>query len=251
MGTGADWLRIAKLWANHFFCLMPDLPGHGHNTHRSISQPLDFDLVVEELKLFLKQLELDQVSLVGYSLGGRIALYAATQFPEKIAALVLESCTAGIGDEQTRRERAEADDKRAETLLTQGIESFVEQWYEMDLFSTLKRQPLLLTEIKEKRKKNDPSWVAKILKELSPGRQPPLWEKLGSLPMPVMLMAGGLDAKYADLAARMGREIPEGIVKIIPEVGHNIHLENPEQFSEVVTVFLQDSLKPNSNQSLL
>jgi pimeloyl-ACP methyl ester carboxylesterase len=69
--------------------------------------------------------------------------------------------------------------------------------------------------------------------------------------MPVMLMAGGLDAKYADLAARMGREIPEGIVKIIPEVGHNIHLENPEQFSEVVTVFLQDSLKPNSNQSLL
>jgi 2-succinyl-6-hydroxy-2,4-cyclohexadiene-1-carboxylate synthase len=250
MGAGADWLPMAKLWANHFFCLMPDLPGHGHNTHRSIAQPLDFDVVVAELKLFLKQLELDQVSLVGYSLGGRIALYAATQFPEKIRALVLESCTAGIGDEQARRERAEADDKQAETLLAQGIENFVEQWYELDLFSTLKRHPRLLAEIKAKRKKNDPAWVAKILKELSPGRQPSLWEKLGSLPMPVMLVAGGLDAKYAELAARVGSQIPEATVEIIPEVGHNVHLENPGQFSEVVTVFLH-SLKPNSNQGLL
>ena len=242
MGAGADWLPIAELCVNHFFCLMPDLPGHGHNTQLPFSQPLDFDGVVEGLQVFLQYLQLDRIGLVGYSLGGRIALYAATKFPEKIGALVLESCQAGIADEQMRRDRAEADDRRAETLLAQGMESFVEHWYELDLFYTLKSQPRLLTEIKEKRKKNDPRWVAKIIQELSPGRQPPLWEKLGALPMPVMLIAGGLDSKYAELAATMGRQMPEAVVEIIPGVGHNVHLENPGQFGKVVTGFLQEKL---------
>jgi 2-succinyl-6-hydroxy-2,4-cyclohexadiene-1-carboxylate synthase len=242
MGAGADWLQIAEVWANQFFCIMPDLPGHGNYTHLPISQPLDFDFVVKDLELFLKQLKLDRVSLVGYSLGGRIALYAAMKFPEKISALVLESCHAGLADEQTRRDRAEADDKRAETLLVQGIETFVDQWYELDLFGTLKSQPPLLAEIKEKRKKNDPGWMAKIIKELSPGRQPPLWEKLGSLPLPVLLIAGGLDSKYTELAIRMGRQLPNAMVEIIPNVGHNVHLENPGRFGEVVTVFLQEKL---------
>lgn len=242
MGAGADWLPIAEACANHFFCLMPDLPGHGHNTHLPISQPLDFDVVVNGLNVFLEQLKLDRVSLVGYSLGGRVALYAALKFPQKIRALVLESCHAGIVDERARQDRAEADDTQAETLLTYGLETFVERWYEMDLFRTLQSQPQLLTEIKENRKKNDPAWVAKIIKELSPGRQPPLWEKLGSLPMPVLLIAGGLDSKYADLAARMSRQVTEAIVEIIPEVGHNVHLENPGQFAEIVSVFLQKKL---------
>jgi 2-succinyl-6-hydroxy-2,4-cyclohexadiene-1-carboxylate synthase len=239
MGAGADWLQIAEVWAHHFFCLMPDLPGHGHNTHLPISQPLDFDVVVQDLQIFLEQLNLDRVSLVGYSLGGRIALYAALKFPQKIRALVLESCHAGITDEQTRRDRAEVDDQQAEALLAQGMETFVEQWYELDLFSTLKSHPRLLMEIKAQRKKNDPRWVAKIIKELSPGRQPPLWEKLGLLPMPVLLIAGGLDSKYAELVVKMGKQMPEATVEIIPEVGHNVHLENPAQFAEVVTVFLQ------------
>jgi 2-succinyl-6-hydroxy-2,4-cyclohexadiene-1-carboxylate synthase len=232
---------MAERWANHFFCLMPDLPGHGHNTRLPLAQPLGFERVVAGLKRLLQHLKLEQVNLVGYSLGGRIALYAALKFPEKIRALVLESSSAGLADEQARRERAEGDDQRAETLLAQGLETFVEQWYELDLFWTLKRHPQLLTKIKAHRKKNDPRWIAKILKELSPGRQPPLWEKLGALPMPVMLIAGGLDSKYTELATRMGRQIPGAVVEIIPEAGHNVHLEQPERFSEVITAFLQEN----------
>lgn len=240
MGAGADWLPIAENYANRSFCLMPDLPGHGRNIHLPLAQPLDFESVANELNLFLEHLNLNRVSLVGYSLGGRIALYAALKLPQKIRALVLESCHAGIVDEQARRERAEADDRQAETVLTHGLETFVERWYEMDLFRTLQSQPRLLAEIKEKRKKNDPRWVAKIIAALSPGQQPPLWAKLGALPMPVLLIAGELDSKYTELAAKMSQQIPDARLEIIPGVGHNVHLENPKQFGKVVSVFLQE-----------
>lgn len=242
MGAGTDWLPLAELWAGQFFCLMPDLPGHGRNTQLPLARPLNFDKIAQGLQTFLQHLHLDRVSLVGYSLGGRIALYAATKFSQKIKALVLESCQAGITGEPIRRDRAAADARQAGFLLTQGMETFVEQWYDLDLFGTLKHRPQLLVEIKEKRKKNDPRWMAKIIKELSPGRQPPLWNKLGSLPMPVMLVAGELDEKYAELMVRMGSQIPEATVEIFPEVGHNVHLEHPERFSEVVQTFLRQKL---------
>jgi 2-succinyl-6-hydroxy-2,4-cyclohexadiene-1-carboxylate synthase len=157
MGAGIDWFQVAELWPERFFCVMPDLPGHGHNTRFPLSRPLSFDVVVADLELFLEQIELDQVGLIGYSMGGRIALYAALKFPEKIKALVLESASPGLADEQARRERAELDDKRAETLLAVGIDAFVEQWYELGLFRTLKRQLLLFEETKQKRKKMTPA----------------------------------------------------------------------------------------------
>lgn len=236
MGAGADWLPVTKPLAGHFYCVMPDLPGHGRNTYLSLSKPLDFNAVGQGLLQFLQDLQLDSVGLVGYSLGGRIALYAATKvFPQKVHTLILESCQPGIAGEQARRDRAEADDKQAEALLgDEGIEGFVDQWYELDLFKTLKRYPQLLAKIKKKRKKNNPLWMAKIIKELSPGRQPPLWENLSSLSMPVLLIAGGLDTKYTELVAQMGRQIPGAMVNIVSDAGHNIHLENPGRFAELI-----------------
>jgi 2-succinyl-6-hydroxy-2,4-cyclohexadiene-1-carboxylate synthase len=238
MGTNADWLPIAERCADRFFCLMPDLPGHGNNTNFPITQPLNFEFVVTGLNLLLEQLDLDRVSLTGYSMGGRLALYAAIKFPKKITALILESANPGLVEEQARQERAEVDDKRAETLLKIGIESFVDHWYQLGLFSSLKKHPPLFDEIKSRRKQNEARWLAKIISQLSPGRQPPLWDKLGLLPMPVLLVAGALDQKYAKLMARMGANIPKAKVEIIPDAGHNTHLEQPKRFAELLTTFL-------------
>jgi len=239
MGTGADWHKIAERCAKSFFCLMPDLPGHGHNIELPLSQPLNFDIVATDLNNFFEQLNLDNVALVGYSMGGRLALYTALRFPHKIKALVLESSNPGIAVEQGRQTRAEADDRWAETLLSEGIDIFVEQWYEMDLFHTLKSYPQHFKQTKEKRKRNDAQWAAKIIRELSPGRQPSLWEDLDSLPMPVMLMAGALDSKYSEMMAVMKARIPQATVEIVPDAGHNIHLEKPKHFAELITDFLQ------------
>ena len=239
LGAGADWLPIAEQCARQFYCLLPDLPGHGNNTDISISGPLNFETVAEGLNQLIERLNLDSLSLIGYSMGGRIALYTACKYPHKINKLILESANPGIANEESRRARATTDDKWAEILLTQGIDAFVEQWYTLDLFKSLQAYPALLAQIKANRKQNDARWMAKIISELSPGRQPPLWAELGRLSMPVLLLAGALDTKYVEMVKLMGEKIPGTTVEIVPGAGHNIHMETPEEFTGWVMKFLQ------------
>lgn len=242
MGWGGDWLPLAGRLADQFFCLMPDLPGHGRHLDLPMEQPLSFQGLVDGLESFLDHLKLEKVSLVGYSMGGRLALYAATTFPERIKVLALEGANPGLADEMARQERASADDRQAEYLLAHGVAAFVEQWYELALFSSLKKQPALLSTLKAQRQHNEAGWLAKIISELSPGRQPSMWQALERLTMPVLLVAGALDTKYTHLAAQVKAKLPEATVAIIPEAGHNTHLEQPEQFIRQLRTFLDMKL---------
>jgi 2-succinyl-6-hydroxy-2,4-cyclohexadiene-1-carboxylate synthase len=238
MGRGADWLPIAGHCADQFYCLLPDLPGHGHNLNLPSSQPLDFELMADGVDRLISQLKLDAVHLVGYSMGGRIALYTALKYPHRIKSLILEGASPGIQADQARHERAALDDQHALRLQTEGMAAFIEAWYNMPLFQSLHHYPQLLHQVKQQRKQNDPDWMAKIISELSPGRQPPLWSQLGALAMPVLLMAGALDQKYSKMAGAMAEQIPKAAVKIIPASGHNVHLERPAEFARLVTTFL-------------
>jgi 2-succinyl-6-hydroxy-2,4-cyclohexadiene-1-carboxylate synthase len=199
------------------------------------------------LATLIEALGLERVGLVGYSMGGRIALYSALRRPHQIGTLVLESCSPGIAAGQARRQRARVDAGRAESILADGLEAFVDHWYEMELFGTLKNQPHLFQEIREKRKMNDREWAAKVISELSPGRQPSLWSELGGLGQPTLLLAGALDSNYVQVMAAMDQKIPKSKVEIVPEAGHNIHLEHPCRFIKLVVGFLRESLLFLSN----
>lgn len=238
MGAGSDWLPVAELCANRFFCILPDLPGHGHNTDLPPAQPLTFERVAREFNQFLQELKLSSVGLVGYSMGGRLALYMAAHQPQTISGLVLESASPGLVGAKERQARATTDDERAAALLAHGINAFVDDWYQMPLFHTLKRRPELLEAVKQRRKQNKAQHVAKVISGLSPGRQPPLWSKLGTLPMPVLLVAGALDSKYAGLMETMERQIPNATLAVVAGAGHNIHLEKPQQFATLIMRFL-------------
>ena len=239
LGSGSDWLPIATLLANRFFCILPDLPGHGLNMNRPLPEPLTFDILAAELSQLLDYLGLERANLTGYSMGGRVALYAATQFPVKINMLVLEGTNPGIANAQERQHRAELDDQRAARILAEGVDNFVDAWYKMELFASLRQHPQLLAETKIRRKQNNPQWAAKIISELSPGLQPPLWDKLDTLPMPVLLVAGALDEKYTSLAKEMAAHIPQATVKIAPNAGHNVHLEQPAYFADLLAAWVK------------
>lgn len=239
MGAGADWLSTAKNLADYFYCILPDLPGHGWNTGFPLTHPLDFETAADGLRQLIDRLSLTQTHLVGYSLGGRIALYTAICYPQLISTLVIESANPGLETESARRSRAALDDQRAEQILAEGLDAFVEQWYQLDLFRSLQTQPELLDSIKVRRKKNDPRWTAKIIRELSPGRQPPLWDRLDGLSMPTLLLAGALDPAYTAVVTQMGQKFRQATIEIMPDAGHNIHLEQPENFSQIIREFLQ------------
>lgn len=240
MGRGDDWHEITEKLSDKYYCICPDLPGHGKNVNRPIDAPLNFENVSKELIGLLDELRLEKVNLVGYSMGGRIALYTACHYPERINTLTIESANPGIQDEDARKQRANLDKERAEKIKANGIETFVEKWYQAPLFASLHDHPILLDKVKTARMQNDPVWMAKVIAEMSPGRQTPLWDKLSQLTMPVMLLSGNLDGKYIGIMHKLSENIDGARVETIPNVGHNAHLEAQDQFTTTLETFLNE-----------
>lgn len=240
MGISSDWLEIAKRFEGEYYCILPDLPGHGKSIIGTMAEPLDFDFVALGLVNLMGELHLTSAALVGYSMGGRVSLYTATKYPERFKALVLEGVNPGLQDDKERNDRLVSDHRMAREMEKVGIARYTEIWYETDLFKTLREHPEKLNRIKAARKNNDTAWMAKVLRELSVGRQPSLWDKLEALDMPVLLIAGDLDHKYRNIAYKMKDCLKDSQVHLIPETGHNTHLEAPEEFGQTLADFLKE-----------
>lgn len=237
LGRGSDWLPIAEAFKDHFYCILPDLPGHGENTGFPFEKKLSYDVFVDDLVATLG--ESRKINLVGYSMGGRTALYFALKYPERVQTLVLESTSPGIEPEPARLDRCKLDDRWAEKIRQNGISSFVEEWYNIPLFRSLHRQPELLERIKAARRDNSSEWMAKVISELSPGRVPYLGHRLVEFNLPVLLLAGGLDEKYASALDPFQQQIKGAKAQIVPDAGHTVHAENPEIFINTLSQFLE------------
>lgn len=238
LGRGAEWETVAARFADAYHCFLPDLPGHGANTDLAPDVPLHYDSLADGLHRTLAQPGARPVILTGYSLGGRVALYFSLRYPELVRALILESTSPGISDESSRQERASADACRADAIYSGGLAVFVDEWYNLSLFRSLHHQPALLERIKQSRQNNQPAWMAKIIRELSPGRQPYLGERLRELTMPTLLLAGSLDEKYAAALRGTAARISRARTLIIRQAGHTIHVERPARFIRVLRAFL-------------
>ncbi len=235
LGRGDDWLTIARTLSATHYCLLPDLPGHGnHPPH----PPLTFDTVTAGLAQLLAARQIESATLIGYSMGGRLALYFALKYPHLTRSLVLEGASPGLSSPAERQARATLDDERAGQLRRHGIEPFVAGWYRAGLFASLAARPNLLARATAQRHKNNAHWVADVISALSPGRQPDLWPRLGDVSVPALLLAGELDLKFSGLCRQMARQMPHSQVALLPQAGHNTHLEQPAAFTAAVQQFL-------------
>lgn len=242
LGRGADWESIAAGLADRYCCVLPDLPGHGANTSLPVDTTLGYESMSRGLSDMLASLGPEPVGLVGYSLGGRIALYSALRYPRLARALVLESANPGIAEPEARRQRLAADGRQAERIRAEGLRGFVKGWYDQALFQSLRERPALLEELRRAKLENDPTWMEKVLCELSPGCQPYLGERWQELHIPVLLLSGALDEKYSALARAAASSNPGLQARIVPRAGHIIHAERPARFGQILGAFL-DSLE--------
>jgi 2-succinyl-6-hydroxy-2,4-cyclohexadiene-1-carboxylate synthase len=179
-------------------------------------------------------------ALVGYSMGGRLALHAALRDPERFAALVLVGVTAGIEDPREREERRRTDESLAEWMERGSIEQVVERWEAQPVFAT--QSPELRDHQRAGRLSHDPEKLAELLRSAGQGASAPVWERLGSLRCPVLLTAGEQDRRYATAAQRMAEEIPDARVKLIRHAGHAPQLEAPDEFAAALREFLDEHL---------
>ncbi|GAB4548266.1 MAG: 2-succinyl-6-hydroxy-2,4-cyclohexadiene-1-carboxy late synthase [Anaerolineales bacterium] len=238
LGSGKSWLPIAQEFASAYFCVLLDLPGHGLNAAGDLNSPLSFEDTSQFIHRALDALRLGAVTLAGYSMGGRAALAYAARHPSRIRALILESAHPGIEEEAQRAQRREEDAARAAFMLKHGMAAFVERWYESPLFASLKERPSLKRALRKSAEENNPDWMAKTIQELSPGKEPALWEILPALTFPVLLIAGGKDAKYCAALQRAHSALPNAQLKIVSRAGHNVHAEEPEAYCQILRAWL-------------
>ncbi len=168
-------------------------------------------------------------------MGGRFALHLALARPDLVSRLVLVSTTAGIDDGDERAARRRADDLLAERIEDQGVEAFVAWWLARPLFATLAGDAAAI----DSRLGNTAAGLASSLRRAGTGTQEPLWDRLGNLSMPVLVVAGELDGAYL---AR-GQRLVDGIganATLLPVAGagHSVHLEAPDVFAAVLEAFL-------------
>jgi 2-succinyl-6-hydroxy-2,4-cyclohexadiene-1-carboxylate synthase len=180
-----------------------------------------------------------RAAYVGYSLGGRLCLRLALDRPELVEALVLLGASPGIADPAERAERRAADEALARDLERHGVAAFLDRWLAGPLFATLPPERAGRRE----RLANTAEGLASALRLLGAGAQAPLWDRLGGLRCPTLLVAGALDAKFAGLAAEMAAAIgPAARVALVPGAGHAAHLERPAELAALLDGFLSDHL---------
>jgi 2-succinyl-6-hydroxy-2,4-cyclohexadiene-1-carboxylate synthase len=238
LGRGDQWDEIVAPLRDRWPVLTPDLPGHGANLHGDLNVPLTFDRLTDDILEILDTRNLRRVILVGYSLGGRLALHFACRFPQHVAALVLESSSPGIPEPTERARRLEEDRRRATIILQQGMNIFAERWYQQPLFASLQHHPDILMKLQHAAAQNDPRWMAKVIYDLSPGQQTPLWDCLPRLEVPTLLIAGEQDPKYTALMTQMTTRLPHARLVIAPEAGHNVHVEQAEWYRSLLLEYL-------------
>jgi 2-succinyl-6-hydroxy-2,4-cyclohexadiene-1-carboxylate synthase len=131
MGSGADWAGTISALDERFYCVAPDLPGHGRSLGLT-SQVYTNKGAAKMLRELLDGLEVSRAALAGYSMGGRLALYLALRHPERYPGLFLESASPGIDDAAEREARRRNDPyELARSLRGMGAGNQLSLWGEL------------------------------------------------------------------------------------------------------------------------
>src|SRR5882762_7807810 len=120
-GSVRAWDDIRPALATFAQLIAIDLIGHGRSAAPDDRRRYSFEWATRDLLAMLDSLRLPTINLLGYSMGGRLALHLAVAAPDRISRLILESASPGFEDDLQRRQRMESDAALADRILRDGI----------------------------------------------------------------------------------------------------------------------------------
>ncbi|HKW70559.1 MAG TPA: alpha/beta fold hydrolase [Candidatus Dormibacteraeota bacterium] len=235
--SGQSWREVIARMPDGWRWIVPDLRGHGETQTRR-GAPCSMDGCTNDLVAMWEEMDVGRTHLVGYSMGGRLALHVAARRPERLLSLLTVGAHAGL-EEDAREGRKRGDEGLAERIEKDGLESFVDYWGALPMFAGLERRgPSYLAEIRAERLKNHVTGLACSLRGMGAGIMEPVWDDLGHVKAPCTFVAGQLDHGYVASARRLAAAVPNGRFDIVPRAGHAVHQERPEAFARVLASHL-------------
>ncbi|ALB43199.1 MULTISPECIES: 2-succinyl-6-hydroxy-2,4-cyclohexadiene-1-carboxylate synthase [Nostocales] len=239
MGNIYEFDQAIKLLVDDFSHLTIDLPGHG-KTHVLDDECYTMASTAAAIIQLLDQLKIDQCYLIGYSMGGRLALYLTLYFPQRFIKVILESASPGLATETARLARIKSDAQIAKKLTRMtnkdDFDYFLHNWYQQPIFGDIKNHPQYQSMIAS-RLANNPLNLVKSLQFMGTGSQPSLWEFLPKNTIPLLLLVGEEDEKFMKINMEVTKKCNFVKLQIIDQIAHNIHLENTVAFVQNMQKF--------------
>lgn len=205
-----------------------DLPGHGGSADIAVD---GFTGVSELLQATLNSYNILDYGLVGYSLGGRVAMNFACQPRTGLRGLIVEGGHPGLQDEASRQARLINDSAWAERFRREPLAQVFADWYQQPVFASLdaaQRASLVAL-----RRRNNGATLAAMLEATSLARQADLRPSLQARDFPFHYLCGERDAKFRAIAQALAADI-----HIIHHAGHNAHRDNPAAVIACLAQFL-------------
>jgi pimeloyl-ACP methyl ester carboxylesterase len=229
MGSNSEmWHDQVKNLSSHFKVVVYDIRGFG----RSLSPPnYDMNTWVEDLSTLMTSLKIEKACVVGFSMGGLIALRFAIKFPDLLQGLVLSGSLGELAEPGVQLFK-----NRAELVKREGIEPIVENTLNGFADDFKGARPEIINWYSNILRKNDPEQYAYACKCL--------WESAGELPLtevtsPVLVMRGTKDPLIPSEAVHRFKErLATAVMKEIPDCGHFVPIEQPEGFNTTLEEFL-------------
>ena len=237
MGESADYDSLASKLQNTFYCIVIDLPGHGQ-TKSSDDADYTIEKTSDAVIGLLQKLQINKPHLYGYSMGGRIAFYLLTHYPNVFDKSIIESSSPGLKTEDEKKERKQKDLLLVKRMRMQSLKLFLQDWYNLELFSTIDKQSESFQTMLTQKSKNNIAKLALSLQYAGTGVMPSLWDMLESIQTDVLLITGAFDNKYKNIAQEITTKHSNFTHQIIDDASHNVHFEYEDKCCEKIRDFM-------------
>jgi 2-succinyl-6-hydroxy-2,4-cyclohexadiene-1-carboxylate synthase len=220
-GDASSWDEVRAKLDPDTAVVCPRLIGDGVET---------FEEEVDRLAEVLRGIS--SLHVCGYSLGARLGLGLLVRHPSLFERATLIGVSPGLEIEDERTARLRADEAWIRMLEEEGIERFAQAWEAQPLFSSQSAEQKQRE--RARRLKQDPRELARAMRLVGLAAMPDLWPSLGSVALPIRLVAGERDEKFVGIARRMLSSLPHAELTVASGCGHNVVLENPDLIAELL-----------------
>ena len=229
------WWHQVPVFSQHYRVLTYDVRGYGQT--ETPSGGYTIDILVQDLYELLKALGVKETYILGYSMGGGIALGLALSHPEMVKALIIANSGAAVQRSQEEiRERTNLRQQQAEAVQQHGLEAIIDKSTAI-VFSPgwPEKNREAFEHYKKIRIKHDQKAYLIAMRSMVWGIPPP---NVSNLKCPTLIIAGENDSLMGVETARASQKLIPGSQLKVMSTGHASAIEKPKEFNSIVLEFL-------------